>query len=132
VFAVLNIVFLGAACPKKSCEDYGMTGKGNIASNGTYQTKNGAVHKFICRTSLKVSLQIQTILHDLKTDGGGCFFLALKMILKGMGLRGTAEVLSVKLYSVRRWLRTAAKHSGELNKGFMEDINGVRRVADFC
>jgi hypothetical protein len=30
-------------------------------------------------------------------------FLALKMILKGMNLRGTAEVLDVKLDIVRRW-----------------------------
>jgi len=56
---------VGAACPKKSCEDYGMTGKGNIAGNGTYQTKNGVVHKFICRTCSKsFTSNSNTILHD--------------------------------------------------------------------
>jgi len=53
-------------------------------------------------------------------------FLALKMTLKGMGLRCTAEVSGVKLYTVRRWLRTAVKHSGEVNKVLMKDINVYR------
>jgi len=63
-----------AACPKKSCEDYSMTGKGNIAGNGTYQTKKGVVHKFICRTSLKVSLQIQTQYCMIEADEEAVFF----------------------------------------------------------
>jgi len=57
-------------------------------------------------------------------------FLALKMILKGMGLRGGAEVLGVKLYTVRRWLCTAAEHRGEVNKVFMKDINVYRVELD--
>jgi len=44
------------------------------------------------------------------------------MILKGMSLRGTAEVLGVKLDTVRRWLRIAAEHSEEINKVLMKDI----------
>jgi len=52
------------------------------------------------------------------------------MILKGMSLRGTAEVLGVKLYTVRRWLRTAAKPSGEVNKVLMKDINVYRVELD--
>jgi len=55
--------------------------------------------------------------------------LALKMILKGMSLRGGAEVLGVKLYTVRIWLRKAAEHSGEV-KVLIKDINGVRRDTD--
>jgi len=69
--------------------------------NGTYQTKKGVVHKFICRTSLKVSLQIQT--HYCMIEAGEvAVFLALKMILKCMSLRGGAEISGVKLYIVRR------------------------------
>jgi hypothetical protein len=44
------------------------------------------------------------------------------MILKGMNLRGTAEVLGVKLDTVRRWLRIASEHSEEINKVLMKDI----------
>jgi len=121
--------FTDAACHKKSCEDYGMTGKGNIVGNGTYQTKNGVVPKFICRTSLKVSLQIQTQ-YCMTEAEVGAVFSALKMTLKGMSLRGTAEVLGVKLGTVHRWLRTAAEHSGEVNKVLMKDINVYRVKLD--
>jgi hypothetical protein len=50
-------------------------------------------------------------------------FLALKMILKGMNLRGTAEVLDVKLDTVRRWLSIAADHSEKVNKVLMKDLS---------
>jgi len=99
-----------------------MTGKGNIAGNGNYQTKKCVVHKFICRTSLKVSLQIQTQYRMIEAGEGGVF-LALKMILKGMSLLGGAEVLGVKIYTVRRWLCTAAEHRGEVKKVLIKDIN---------
>ena len=48
--------------------------------------------------------------------------IALKMILKGMSFRGVAEVLEVKLDTVRRWLSRAAEHSEEVNKALMKDI----------
>jgi transposase-like protein len=114
--------FVDVACPNKSCADYGKTENGNIVGNGTYQTKNGPVHKFICRTCSKsFTSHSNTILHDLRTNEE-TVFLALKMILKGMSLRGTAEVLGVKLDTVRRWLRIASEHSEEINKVLMKDI----------
>ena len=48
--------------------------------------------------------------------------MALKMILKGMSLRGVAEVLEVKLNTVRRWLSRASEHSEEVNRALMKDI----------
>jgi transposase-like protein len=114
--------FVDVACPNKSCADYGKTENGNIMGNGTYQTKNGPVHKFICRTCSKsFTSHSNTILHDLRTNEE-TVFLALKMILKGMSLRSTAEVLGVKLDTVRRWLRIASEHSEEINKVLMKDI----------
>ena len=114
--------FVDVACPNKRCGDYGKTGKGNIVGNGTYTTQNGIVHKYICRTCAKsFTSRSNTRLHDLRTDEE-TVFLALKMILKGMSLRGTAEVLGVKLDTVRRWLRIAAEHSEEVNKVLMKDI----------
>jgi len=115
--------FMDVACPNKSCADYGKTEKGNIVGNGTYPTRNGPVHKFICRTcSNSFTSNSNTILHDLRTNEE-TVFLALKMILKGMSLRGTAEILGVKLDTVRRWLRIAAEHSEEINKVLMKDIS---------
>jgi ribosomal protein S16 len=37
------------------------------------------------------------------------------MILKGMNLRGTADVLNIKLDTVRKWLNIAADHSEKVN-----------------
>jgi uncharacterized protein YjcR len=48
--------------------------------------------------------------------------MALKMILKGMSLRGVAEVLEVKLNTVRRWLSRASEHSEEVNRVLMKEI----------
>jgi transposase len=44
------------------------------------------------------------------------------MILEGMSLRGVAEVLEVKIDTVRRWLSRAAEHSEEVNKVLMRDL----------
>jgi len=111
------------ACPNKSCADYGEIGKGNIVANGTYQARGRRVHKYICRTCSKsFTSASNTIFHDLRTDED-TVLLALKMILKGMSLRGVADVLNVKLDTVRRWLQKAAEHSEEVNKVLLKEIN---------
>jgi len=94
--------FIGVACPNESCRDYGKIGKGNVVGNGTYQTQNGLVHKYICQTcSVNLSSRSNTIFFDLKT-GKETIIQALKMILNGMGLRKTAEIMGVKPDTVRR------------------------------
>jgi transposase-like protein len=114
--------FVDVACPNKNCADYGKMEKGNVVGNGTYRIKNGIVHRYICRTCSKsFTSQPKIIFYDLETDEE-TFFLALKMILKGMSLRGTAEVLGVKLDTVRRWLRIAAENREETNKVLMKEI----------
>jgi len=40
--------FAHVACPNKECKFHGIPGQGNIVGNGTYQTKNGRVRKYIC------------------------------------------------------------------------------------
>ena len=115
--------FVDVPCPNKGCEDYGKIENENVVGNGTYPTNNGAVHKYICRTCSKsFTSHANTILHDLKTDEK-TVFLALKMILKGMNLRSTAEILEVKLDTVRRWLNISVEHSEEVNKVLMKDLD---------
>jgi len=48
--------------------------------------------------------------YDLRTREK-TVLLALKLLVKGMPLRGVAEVLEVKLDAVRHWLRLAAQQS---------------------
>jgi transposase-like protein len=115
--------FVDVPCPNRDCGDYGKIDNGNVVGNGTYKTKNGRVHKYICRTcSVSFTSRANTILHDLRTDEK-TVFLALKMILKGMNLRSTAEILDVKLDTVRRWLKIASEHSKEVNKVLMKNLD---------
>jgi len=115
-----KLSFIGVACPNESCKDYGKIGKGNVVGNGTYQPQNCLFHKYICRTcSVNFSSRSNTIF--LKTCEE-TIIQALKMILKGMGLLKTAEIMGVKPDTVRRWIDRDAKHSEEVNKVLMKDI----------
>ena len=95
----------------------------NVVGNGTYDTKKGEVHKYICRTCSKnFTSRANTILHDLRTDEK-TVFLALKMILKGMNLRSTAEFLDIKLDTVCRWLQISSKYCEEVNNVLMKELD---------
>lgn len=48
--------------------------------------------------------------------------LALKLLVKGMPLRGVADVLEVKLDTVRHWLRVAAVHSEKVNELLLKEL----------
>jgi hypothetical protein len=41
--------------------------------------------------------------------------MALRLLVKGMPLRGVADVMAVKLDTVRHWLRVAAEQSEEVS-----------------
>ena len=114
--------FIDEACPKKECGMYGQAGQGNIAGNGTYQTRNGRVRKYVCRScGTTFCGRRNTAFFNFKTKDEKVL-LALKMILKGMSLRGTAEVLEVHLDTVRAWLRRAAEHSDEVNAVLLKEL----------
>lgn len=53
--------------------------------------------------------------------------MALKLLVKGMPLRGVAEVMEVKLDTVRHWLKVAAEHSEEVNALLVKELK-VRQV----
>jgi transposase-like protein len=115
--------FKDIACPNRDCEQYGKVDSGNIVGNGTYQTKNGKVRKYICRSCGTVFCdRTNTAFFDLKTKDW-LILVALKMIIKGMSLRSIAEILDVKLDTVRSWLKRAAEHSTEVNKVLLKDLN---------
>ena len=119
--------FIDIACPDDSCADMGKAGLGNIIGNGTYQTKSGAVRKYICKSCGKVFCdRTNTAFFDLRTKDEKVL-IGLKMIIKGISLRSVAEILDVKLDTVRGWLSKAADHSEEVNKVLLKDLN-VSRV----
>lgn len=48
--------------------------------------------------------------------------MALKLLVKGMPLRGVAEVLEVKLDTVRLWLKVAAEQSEKVNDLLLKEL----------
>ena len=111
------------ACPNPQCPLYGKKAKGNIVSNGTIPTKQGENRrKFLCKVCGKsFCSRTGTIFYDLRTPEEKVL-LALKLLVKGMPLRGVADVLKVKLDTVRHWLKVAAEHSQGVNKMLLAEL----------
>lgn len=119
--------FSDVFCPNQGCDLYGELGKGNIVSNGTYSTQSGRVRKFICRSCTKVFNQrTGTVFFDLRTPEDKVI-MALKLLLRGMSVRGIAEVLESKPDTVLSWLRRAAGHSEQVETLLLRDLK-VSRV----
>lgn len=122
--------FNDIACPNDSCSDIGKTGRGNVIGNGTYQTKSGKVRKYICKSCGKVFCdRTNTAFFDLRTKDEK-ILIALRMIIKGISIRSSAEILGVKRDTVRGWLSKAAEHSEEVNKVLLKDLNLSRVELD--
>ena len=109
-------------CINSACSLYGKTKQGNIVSNGTYSTKSGRIRKFICRNCGNTfNGRTGTVFFDLRTSDEKVI-LALKLLLKGMSVRGIAEVLGSKPDTVLSWLRRAAEHSEEVDTFLLRDL----------
>jgi len=103
--------FRDVACPNTRCRVFGQLGSGMVVSNGTYFVGSARVRKFICRHCGKVfNSRARTPFRWLHTPQRKVL-MALKLLVKGLSLRGTAEVLEVKLDTVRNWLRKVAQET---------------------
>jgi len=110
------------ACPNEKCNHCHKTNTGNVVSNGTYPTKSGRLHKYICRVCGAVFCERKsTAFYDIRSDKGKVI-LALKLILQGMSLRAVSQVLEVKLDTVRFWLTRSATHAEQVNKVLVKEI----------
>jgi transposase-like protein len=115
------------ACPNGRCRGDNKPGTGSVVSNGTYSTKSGRVHKYICRACGVVFCERQsTAFYDIRSSEDKVI-LALKLILHGMSLRAVSNVLQVKLDTVRFWLTRSAGHAEQVNDVLVKQIK-VNRV----
>jgi transposase-like protein len=112
------------ACPNPECSLYGEKAKGNIVSNGTYRRKGeGEARRFLCRAcDQSFCSRAGTIFYDLRSPEEKVL-LALKLLVKGMPLRGVADVLGIKLDTVRHWLRVAAEQSEMVDAVLMKELH---------
>jgi len=115
--------FKTEVCPNPKCLLYGKTGKGNIVSNGTYPTQEGTfARRFRCKQcGESFCHRVGTIFYDLRTPEEKVL-LALKLLVKGMPLRGIGEVLEVKLDTVRHWLQLAAAQSEKVDALLLREL----------
>ena len=119
--------FSDIACPNEKCDQYGLTDQGNIIGNGTYETKSGRVRKYICRTCGRVFCdRSNTMFYDLRTSEEKVV-LALKLIVKGLSQRSTAEVLEVSPKSISTWISRASDQSEAVTETKLKDLK-VSRV----
>jgi transposase-like protein len=111
------------ACPNPQCEFFGKQGQGNIVSNGSHAGQGGRrVRKLRCKQCGESFCERSgTIFYDLRSSEEKVL-MALKLLVKGMPLRGVAEVMGVKLDTVRHWLRVAAEHSEQVNALLVKEL----------
>ena len=115
--------FTDAFCPNQDCKFYGISGKGNVVGNGTYQIKNKRIRKYICRECGRVfNDRTNTFFYNLRKDEF-IIQLALKMAIKGMPIEGIADLLEVQPVTVSDWLFRAAKQCNVVNEELMKNLN---------
>ena len=115
------------SCHNEHCKSHGKIGLGNVVSKGTYQSRTGQVRQFLCRHCQKTFTSTKgTFFYDLRTKKKK-ILMALKLLVKGMPLRGIAEVLEVKLDTVRGWLKKAGEHSAQITPHLLKELK-VKKV----
>lgn len=115
--------FTDVACPNEDCEYYGLTGKGNVIANGTYQIKGKRIRKYLCRECGRVFCdRTNTFFYDMRKEES-IVLLALKMSIKGMSAEAIADVLEVQPSTVRNWISRAAKQCDDLHKEKMKNLD---------
>lgn len=124
-------VIRSQCCPNRRCRYYQEAEQGNVVCNGSYRTKTkGSVRQFRCKACGETWTEhYDTFFYDLRTSREKVL-MALKLLVKGMTLRGIAEVLSVKLDTVRSWLKRALEHSAKITPFLLKELKVKRTELD--
>lgn len=110
-------------CPNPECVMNNKFKEGNIVFNGTYKTKQGALRRrFICKTCKRsFCTKAGSMFYGLKSSEEK-IIAVLNLLIKGMSLTGTANVMKVKFDTVRRWLAIAAGQRGKIDAMLIEKL----------
>jgi transposase-like protein len=119
--------YLDVACPNPKCKHHGKKGLGNVVSNGTYRTRStGKARLFLCRTCGKAfSSRTGTTFFGLRSPKKRVF-MGLRLLAEGLGLRGTARVLEIKLDTIRKWLAVAPLHCEHVTDMLLRDLRDLK------
>ncbi len=113
---------ISETCANPQCKLYGKTIQGNIVSNGTYLTKDGAKgRRFLCKAcGRSFCNRTGTIFHGLRSSEEK-ILKALKLLLKGMPLQKTADSMGITFNTVRHWLSIAARQCDKIDAILKKD-----------
>ena len=91
------------SCPNHECTFYGVTGEGNVVSNGTYRIQSGIVRKFICKECGRTfNSRTGTIMQGLQTPSNKVEE-CISFLDIGLGIRATGRLTDVSKGTVKRW-----------------------------
>lgn len=100
---------------------YGRVGAGNVWRHGTYGSRGR--RRYACKVCGKTWSETRgTALYNLRTDMN-TILRALAMLVERGSIRGTARAMGVKEDTVSRWLERASKHSEEVSRHLMGNLN---------
>ncbi len=118
-------------CPNPKCDLYCKTGKGNVISNGTYKIKDGtSSRRFLCKKCGKTFCNSAgSIFYGLRSSEDKVI-TAIKLLAKGLSIRGAAKTLEVRLNTVRHWLKIAAEQSEKIDALLINDPNVTKTELD--
>ncbi len=110
-------------CPNTKCTLYANPDKSNIISNGTFRTKDGTIlHRFICKECGKsFCSRTSSIFKGLRSPDEKVIEV-LKLLVKGLSLRGVAKIIGVEFRTARSWLKLAAEHSEKINAMLTKEL----------
>jgi transposase-like protein len=112
------------ACPNPNCPDFNQPGAPGLVANGTYLTQSGQGHRYRCRTcGQSFCARSGSAFHDLRTPEEK-IITALKLLVKGVTIRRTAELLGTQPAVIRAWLSRGAQHR-EVFKARLLDEPGI-------
>lgn len=110
-------------CPNEACKGHREPGTGNIACNGTYRTKDGTLgRRFRCKLcGRSFSSRNEGIFSGLRSPQKKVL-AALKLLLQGMSLRGSAKILGSNHQTIRRWLTVLNEQKGKRDSFLLKQL----------
>lgn len=115
--------FTNVSCPNENCPLFGLVGRGNIVSRGTRPTKSGdTVRIFRCnRCGKNFNSRTGTAYEHLHCSQDE-FDSASLHIMKGCGIRDTAELTDHSPTTIVAWNRRAGKQSRGVSAALEDDL----------
>lgn len=115
--------YTDVSCPNENCPLFGITGKGNVVSRGTRTTKSGdEVRIFRCnRCGFNFNSRTGTAYQHLHCSQDE-YDDACKHLVKGCGIRDTADLTSHSPVTIIKWTKRAGRQCRGVSMAHEDDM----------